>query len=143
MLISNIVDEILSAFRLPQTKQSIVLPQLLRKLKVLLEGHYQPTQGAKSARNVMGGPGGMRHGKTSLHHLQMLDEQTRLNEISLSPSLHAGSIKDQLESLITQIGFEAHKAEAVLFDNSELESKHIDEYYETVRQRLKKEKDQF
>ena len=40
MYISQLIDEILMAFRLPQKKQQITLPQLLRRLKLLLEGHY-------------------------------------------------------------------------------------------------------
>lgn len=76
--------------------------------------------------------GGMRTGKTGLSHLQMLDENARLNESLTSHQLPTGSIRDQLENLITQIGFEAHKAEAVLADNSEQDNKHIDEYYDTV-----------
>jgi len=81
MLISSVVDEILQAFRLPQNKQQLALPQLLRKLKVLLEGHYHSTKNGGQGKtfrgpsnNVMGGPGGMRQGKSALSHLQMLDE---------------------------------------------------------------------
>jgi len=60
----------------------------------------------------------MRQGKSALSHLQMLDEQSRLNESTISQTIPTGSVKEQLETLIAQIGFEAHKAEAVLADNN-------------------------
>ena len=56
---------------------------------------------------------------------------------------NAGSIKDQLESLIAQTNFEAHKAEAVLSENQDQDKKFIDEYYNDVNERLKEEKDNF
>ena len=50
----------------------------------------------------MGGPGGMRQGKSALSHLQMLDEQQRLNESAMMrESLPAGSVKEQLEALMS------------------------------------------
>ncbi len=61
----------------------------------------------------------------------------------MSQSLPAGSVKEQLEALISQLGFEAHKAEAVLADNNDQEKKRIDEYYDNVQSRLNKEKDEF
>lgn len=75
----------------------------------------------------------MRQGKSALSHLQMLDEQQRLNESAMMrESLPAGSVKEQLEALMSQLGFEAHKAEAVLADNNDQEKKRIDEYYDNV-----------
>ena len=50
-MISSIVDEILKAFRLPERQQRLALPQLLRKLKIILEGHYTPTSGDSSSRS--------------------------------------------------------------------------------------------
>ena len=47
----------------------------------------------------------------------MQDEQSRLGESMLS--LPTGPVKEQLENLITQLNFEAHKAEAVMVDNKE------------------------
>ena len=72
-IITVLVEEILQAFRLPQSQQQIQLQPLLRKLKVLLEGQYQPTNGSrrtpKTGTNIMGGPGGLRQGKTKLSQL--------------------------------------------------------------------------
>ena len=69
------MDDVLAAFRLPQKKQQMVLPSLLRNLKVLLEGHYQPTQSSKpKGVNVVGGAAGLRSGKTGLSRMQNFDE---------------------------------------------------------------------
>ena len=84
----------------------------------------------------------MRQGKTEVSHLQMLDEQSRLSEMSRDP-LPADSIKNQLESLIAALGYESHKSEAVVAENNEQDRKHIDEYYESVQRNLEKEKDKF
>ena len=73
----------------------------------------------------------MRQGKTEVSHLQMLDEQTRLSEMSRDP-LPADSIKNQLESLIAALGYESHKSEAILDENREQDRRNIDEYYESV-----------
>ena len=105
-LISQLVDEILQAFRLPASQQQIRLQPLLRKLKVLLEGHYQPA--SKTHRGAS-----------------------------------TGSIRDQFEGLISHLGFEAHKSEAVLADNNENEQKNIDEYYDSMKQHLDDQKDAF
>ena len=72
----------------------------------------------------------------------MLDEQSRLSEMSRDP-LPADSIKNQLESLIAALGYESHKSEAVVAENNEQDRKHIDEYYESVQRNLEKEKDKF
>ena len=58
-------------------------------------------------------------------------------------SLPTGPVKEQLENLITQLNFEAHKAEAVMVDNKEQDQKQIDEYYDSIQKRLTKEKDAF
>ena len=72
----------------------------------------------------------------------MLDEQTRLSEMSRDP-LPAESIRNQLESLIAALGYESHKTEAVLAENNEQDRRNIDEYYDSVQRNLEKEKDKF
>ena len=72
----------------------------------------------------------------------MLDEQSRLSEMSRDP-LPADSIKNQLESLIAALGYESHKSEAILEENREQDRRNIDEYYDSVQRNLEKEKDKF
>ena len=72
----------------------------------------------------------------------MLDDQTRLSEMSRDP-LPAESIRNQLESLIAALGYESHKTEAVLAENNEQDRRNIDEYYDSVQRNLEKEKDRF
>ena len=94
-IISILVEDILQAFRLPQSQQQIQLQPLLRKLKILLEGQYQPTNSARTPRsgnNILGGPSGLRLGKSKLSQLQAQDEQSRLGESMLS--LPTGPVKE-------------------------------------------------
>ena len=78
----------------------------------------------------------MRTGRSGANQLQMLDDQNRLNESMTSTMVPAGSIKQQLQDLITHMGFEAHKAEALLVENTEQERRNIDEYYNSLQEQL-------
>lgn len=62
----------------------------------------------------------------------MLDDPSNQQHEKLD-NLPIGSIKEQLEGLITHMGFEAHKAEAVLDENSDTEQKQIDAHYESMQ----------
>ena len=57
--------------------------------------------------------------------------------------LPAESIRNQLEGLIAALGYESHKSEALLVENSEQDRKHLDEYYDSVQRNTEKEKDRF
>ena len=92
----------------------------------------------------MGGPGGVRSGKTGLSRLQMLDEQ-RMSDSMLGShqGLPSESIKGQFENLISTLGLEAHKAQAILHEASEQDHKFVDEICEKLESRLAREKSAF
>jgi hypothetical protein len=67
----------------------------------------------------------------------MLDEHNRIGDNSMiSSAVPVGSIKGQFENLITTLGFEAHKAEALLADNSDQDMKKFDQMYSTIQEKL-------
>ena len=74
-------------------------------------------------------PNGLRQGKTGLSKLHKEDDMNRLNESSLSVFQPTGSIKEGLESLITAMGFEAHKNEALLSDAKDQDKRYIEEKF--------------
>ena len=45
--------------------------------------------------------------------------------------------------MIAALGYESHKSEALLVENTEQDRRHIDEYYDSVQRNLEKEKDKF
>ena len=107
--IADLVNEILNVFRLPEKDQKYNLPTLLKKLRLVLEGHYandyQPS-GSKTQRlkntgvSAFGGPSG----KKSMQNW-VEKRNSDINE-TMNPQ---GSIRDKLDQLATAMDFEKMK----------------------------------